>query len=529
MQGDQQGNGFIYRARKSCASPERLQVTQNEKKVRVRAQNVPVQKNEQVIVDITSLTHNGEGVGYIDGFTLFIREALPGERVCALVLKVKKRYGYAKVLDWLMISPYRAKLAHPPHVYGGCQLQHLTYEKQLVWKRQHVVDVLTRIGKFHVKQVDKEEMIHLPAKQTTTYLAGDEMRAEKQLIKVRPTIGMVHPWRYRNKSQMPIGKNQNTGELIGGYFAQASHRIIDTDICLIQHEIIDDAMQIVKCVMRKYNIEPYHEQQHSGLLRHVIIRVGFRTNEMMLVFVTNGNKFPYATQIISELPDLLPQLISIGQSINTKRTNVIMGDQVNILWGEKYITDYIGDIAFNISASSFYQVNPVQTEVLYKQVLQYAHLQGEETVIDAYCGIGTISLFLAQRAKRVFGVEIVEAAIMDARRNAELNSVMNVEFVVGAAEDMIPVWKKKGIIPNVIVVDPPRKGCDDTLLYTMLELYPERIVYVSCNPSTLARDLNVLAKGGYMVVEIQPIDMFPQTVHVETVALLVRDNKGCSD
>ncbi|CAH8706537.1 23S rRNA (uracil(1939)-C(5))-methyltransferase RlmD [Paenibacillus thiaminolyticus] len=472
-----------------------------------KSASAPVSKNDEVVLDIIGLTHDGEGVGRADGFTLFVSGALPGEQVRALVLKVKKQYGYAKVLERLIDSAHRVELEHPVNAYGGCQLQHLEYGEQLRWKRQHVVDVLERIGKFQVEHGAE---------------TGD---ADGQPpIKVLPVIGMEHPWRYRNKSQMPIGADPRTGELIGGYFAKASHRIIDTDVSLLQHERNDEAMRAVKRIARKYGIAPYNEETHTGLLRHAIMRVGFRTDEQMITLVTNGEKLPHEAEIVADLVEALPQLTSICQNINTKRTNVIMGEKTRVLWGSEYITDYIGDIAFKISARSFYQVNPVQTEVLYDKAVEYAGLTGNETVIDAYCGIGTISLFLAQRAKRVLGVEIVEEAIADARRNAELNGVTNAEFAVGAAEDVIPRWKEQGVTPDVIVVDPPRKGCDTALLDTMLAMRPERIVYVSCNPSTLARDVRVLADGGYRVLEVQPVDMFPQTTHVECCSLLVRND-----
>ncbi|WP_289354666.1 23S rRNA (uracil(1939)-C(5))-methyltransferase RlmD [Paenibacillus sp. S-12] len=549
MKGNKQGKRPMRRNGGQSASATRSQEAVGGRAAHARVHSAPVQKNDEVILDIIGLTHDGDGVGRADGFTLFVQGALPGEQVRALVLKVKKQYGYAKVLERLVDSPHRVELEHPANAYGGCQLQHMAYSEQLVWKRQHVVDVLERIGKFQVEQIGTGETgdeigvasgdashASEPDIEQGNAVAADKASEEQSLsglsvtavvqeqpIKVWPTIGMEQPWRYRNKSQMPIGKNERTGELIGGYFAKASHRIIDTDTSLIQHEMNDDAMRAVKQVVRKYGIEPYNEEQHTGLLRHVMMRVGFRTNELMITFVTNGDKLPHQEKIVAELAEALPQLKSVCQSINTKRTNVIMGDKTRVLWGSEYITDYIGDIAFKISARSFYQVNPVQTEVLYEKAVEYAGLTGNETVIDAYCGIGTISLFLAQRAKRVLGVEIVEEAIADARRNAELNGVTNAEFAVGAAEDVIPRWKEQGVTPDVIVVDPPRKGCDPALLDTMLVMRPERIVYVSCNPSTLARDLQVLAGGGYRVVEVQPVDMFPQTTHVESVALLSRD------
>ncbi|MDU5144625.1 MAG: 23S rRNA (uracil(1939)-C(5))-methyltransferase RlmD [Paenibacillus dendritiformis] len=517
MRGKKQGNGAERRKHRGTAAAARARSvglgaaegTAAKKRGRTgqALTSAPVSKNDEVVLDIIGLTHDGEGVGRVDGFTLFVSGALPGEQVRALVLKVKKQYGYAKVLERLITSPHRVELEQPANAYGGCQLQHLKYGEQLRWKRQHVVDVLERIGKFQVE-----------------HGAEDGGADGQPPVKVLPVIGMEQPWRYRNKSQMPIGADPRTGELIGGYFAKASHRIIDTDVSLLQHERNDEAMRAVKRIARKYGIAPYNEETHTGLLRHVIMRVGFRTGEQMITLVTNGEKLPHEAELVAELVEALPQLASICQNINTKRTNVIMGDKTRVLWGSEYITDYIGDIAFKISARSFYQVNPVQTEVLYEKAVEYASLSGQETVIDAYCGIGTISLFLAQRAKRVLGVEIVEEAIADARRNAELNGITNAEFAVGAAEEVIPQWKEQGITPDVIVVDPPRKGCDPGLLDTMLAMRPDRIVYVSCNPSTLARDLRVLADGGYTVTEVQPVDMFPQTAHVECVIGICRDD-----
>ncbi|MCR8846447.1 23S rRNA (uracil(1939)-C(5))-methyltransferase RlmD [Paenibacillus sp. SC116] len=460
----------------------------------------PVQKNDEVTLDIIGLTHEGDGVGRVEGFTLFVQGALPGERIVGHVLKVKKQYGYAKLKQRLTDSEDRVEVTGRPEHYGGCQLEYMSYDAQLRWKQQHVVDVLERIGKF---EVSKKEETPIEA------------------VQVLPTLGMDNPWRYRNKAQIPIGKDARTGELIGGYFARASHRIIDTDASLIQHEAMDAAMKTVKDVARQYSVEPYNEETHTGLLRHIVIRYGFHTNEMMIVLVTNGERLPQKEMIVDALEERLPQLKSICQNINTKQTNVIMGDKTKVLWGSETITDYIGDLQFAISARSFYQVNPVQTEVLYEEAVKLAGLTGQETVIDAYCGIGTISLFLAQRAKRVLGVEIVEEAIADARRNAALNGITNTEFAVGASEVVIPQWKSAGTAADVIVVDPPRKGCDQALLDTMLEMRPERIVYVSCNPSTLARDLRVLADGGYTVKTVQPVDMFPHTPHVECCSLLV--------
>ncbi|OPA73441.1 23S rRNA (uracil(1939)-C(5))-methyltransferase RlmD [Paenibacillus selenitireducens] len=458
--------------------------------------NLPVSKNEDVEVDIIGLTHEGEGVGRVDGYTLFIGGALPGERVRAKVLKVKKQYGYAKLTELVTASSDR--IAPPCEIYkqcGGCQLQHWSYEAQLDWKRQHVVDNLERIGKLQV--------------------------GEAEGITVHSTLGMTDPWGYRNKAQVPMGMSEEGG-LIGGFYARNSHRIIDMDACLIQHDQNDEIVRHVKAIGRDLGVAAYNEETGEGLLRHVVVRVGFRTGELMVVLVTNGSKLPRVDAWVEAIRAQVPGVESICQNINTKRTNVIFGDVTKTLWGRDVIYDYIGDVKFAISARSFYQVNPVQTEVLYGKTLEYAGLTGSETVIDAYCGIGTISLFLAQHAQRVYGVEIVPEAIEDARANAALNGIVNAEFAVGAAEDVMPQWLEQGVSPDVVVVDPPRKGCDERLLETLLTMQPERIVYVSCNPATLARDLRVLEDGGYRVKEVQPVDMFPHTVHVESVTLLQR-------
>ncbi|WP_370872358.1 23S rRNA (uracil(1939)-C(5))-methyltransferase RlmD [Paenibacillus zeirhizosphaerae] len=469
---------------------------------------LPVQKNDEAVIDIIGMTHDGEGVGRVKGYALFVGGALPGEKVRVKVLKTKKQYGYAKLLDVVQASPDR--IAAPCPIYdqcGGCQLQHMSYEGQLAWKRQHVVDVLERIGKLTV---------------VGSSGSGAELGSTAGVV-VHPTLGMSEPWRYRNKAQVPIGTAE--GGLIGGFYARGSHRIIDMEACLIQDERNDQVVARVKEIGSQLGISAYNEETGRGLLRHVVVKTAFRTGELMLVLVTNGRDIPHRDAWIGSIREQIPAVASIVQNINTKKTNVIFGDETRVLWGRDVIYDYIGNVQFAISARSFYQVNPVQTEVLYGKTVEYAGLTGKETVIDAYCGIGTISLFLAQHADQVYGVEIVKEAIDDARSNAELNGMRNVQFEVGASEDVIPRWKEQGIEADVIVVDPPRKGCDPRLLETILEMKPERVVYVSCNPSTLARDLRVLEDGGYKTVEVQPVDMFPHTVHVECCSLLVRNRK----
>lgn len=469
---------------------------------------LPVAKNDEVVIDIIGMNHDGEGVGRAEGYTLFVQGALPGEKVRVKVLKTKKQYGYAKLLNVLEASPDR--IAAPCPIYdkcGGCQLQHLSYEGQIAWKRQHVVDALERIGKLRVFD-------------STGVGENGADDVDEHAITVLPTLGMAEPWRYRNKAQVPIGVVD--GGLVGGFYARGSHRIIDMETCLIQHEKNDEVVDRVKAIARRFGISAYNEETGRGLLRHVVVKVGFHTGEMMLVLVTNGEEIHRVEEWIAAIRDELPSVVSICQNVNTRQTNVIFGDVTRVLWGREVIYDYIGDVKFAISARSFYQVNPVQTEVLYGKTVEYAGLTGNETVIDAYCGIGTISLFLAQHAKEVYGVEIVKEAIEDARVNADLNGMEHVIFEVGASEDVIPRWKEQGIEADVIVVDPPRKGCDPRLLETILEMKPERVVYVSCNPSTLARDLRILEDGGYRTVEVQLVDMFPHTTHIENVALMVR-------
>ncbi|NIK77999.1 23S rRNA (uracil1939-C5)-methyltransferase [Paenibacillus castaneae] len=469
--------------------------------------DAPFQKNEEVTVDIIGLTHDGEGVGRADGYTLFIQGALPGERVRAKVMKVKKQYGYARLEEIVLKSPSRVE--PPCDIYkecGGCQLQHFDYPAQLEWKRQHVVDNLMRIGKLKViGEANREGAII------------------SEGIIVHETVGMDEPWRYRNKAAVPVGISSKDGELLAGFYARSSHRIIDMDDCLIQHNDNDEVIRMVKRIGRELGASPYDEETGGGMLRHVMARTGVVTGEIMVVLVTNGKKLPSAELWVQRIREELPAVKSIVQNVNERNTNVIFGDETKVLWGSEVIYDELDGIRFAISARSFYQVNPVQTVELYRKAVEYAGLTGSETVIDAYCGIGTISLFLARQAGRVYGVEIVPEAIEDAARNAALNGIENASFEAGPAEVVIPRWREEGITADVIVVDPPRKGCDPALLETILAMKPERVVYVSCNPSTLARDLRVLEDGGYRTAEVVPVDMFPWTVHVESCVLLVRD------
>ncbi len=454
---------------------------------------IPVQKNDYIEVVFEDLTHDGAGVAKVDGYPLFVKNALPGEKAKIKVIKVNKGYGFGRLEEILEESPYRVDTPCPIYKEcGGCQLQHLSYEGQLLAKEKQVRDVLTRIGKL-------------------------------ENVKVHPVLGMSEPWRYRNKAQVPVGERE--GGLIAGFYQQRSHEIIDMEACMIQQEKNDEVVQAVKRICTKYGVTAYNEQRHKGSLRHIMARHGQVTKEVMVVLVTRTPDLPNKERIVKEIVEAVEGVKSIIQNVNSKKTNVILGDETRVLWGEEVIYDLIGNVKFAISSRSFYQVNPAQTKVLYDQALSYAELTGEETVIDAYCGIGTISLFLAQKAKKVYGVEIVPEAIADANRNAELNEIDNVEFAVGEAEVVIPNWYKEGIVADVLVVDPPRKGCDDALLQTIIEMKPKKVVYVSCNPATLARDLRILEDGGYRTVEVQPVDMFPHTTHVECVVLMSRIEK----
>ncbi len=453
---------------------------------------IPVYRDQEVEADIVGIGTDGEGVGKYNGFTLFIPGALPGERVLAKVVKLKKQFGFARLLQVMSVSPDR--VVAPCAIFsrcGGCQLQHLSYEAQLRWKQQLVKDALERIGRLSI---------------------------EGQGIVVHPVIGMTEPWRYRNKVQIPVGVDV-AGDVMTGFYAAGSHEIIEMSHCLIQHEAIDQAMSVVRGVAQELGIAPYHAAT-QGDLRHVVFKYGYNTNELMIVLVTRKQQFPRGEEFVNRVRSRVPEVHSIWQNVNEERTPQVLGEQMVKLWGSDVIYETIGNVRYAISARSFFQVNPVQTKPLYETVLAYAALTGKEVVIDAYCGIGTISLYLSRHARRVLGVELVPDAVADARANARLNGIANADFVVGRAEAVLPAWRAEGIDADVIVVDPPRKGCDAALLEALVAMRPQRIVYVSCNPATLARDLAVLEAGGYRTVEVQPVDMFPHTTHVECVVLI---------
>ena len=457
-------------------------------------------KNDIVTLEIVDCGTDGEGIGKADGFTVFVKDAVIGDTVTAKIMKAKKNYGYGRLMEILNASPYRVEPVCPSaRQCGGCQLQAVSYEEQKVFKEKKLRGHLERIGGF----------TNLP---------------------MEPLIGMDEPYHYRNKAQFPVGRNKE-GKIVAGFYAGRTHAIIENRDCALGIPENKDVLDRVIAHMEKYNIAPYDEATGKGLVRHIFVRYGFFTGELMVCLIINGQDLPHQRELVEKLCEI-PGMTSISLNINKKRSNVILGDKVKTIWGEDYITDKIGDISYEISPLSFFQVNPKQTWKLYSKALEYADLHGEETVWDLYCGIGTISLFLAQKAKFVRGVEIVPAAIEDAKRNAQINHIENVEFFVGKAEEVLPrEYEKNGVYADVIVVDPPRKGCDEMLLKTILKMQPKRVVYVSCDSATLARDLRFLCDNGYELKKVCGVDQFPQTVHVETVVLLSqhRDKSTCLD
>ena len=448
-------------------------------------------KNKEYIVDIVDIGQGGVGIGKYEGFTVFVDGGLVQDKIKVKITKSKKNYAVGDIVEIIEKSPFRVerKCSESLRQCGGCQIQELDYQKQLDVKTNEVKQVISRIGKLD------DVVIH-------------------------DTLGMEHPFRYRNKAQFPIQKKDNMPVI--GFYKKKSHDLISTDECIIQHEVNDKIIKIIKTYIRAYNVSIYDEKTHKGLLRHLVTKVGFTTGEVMIVLVANGKKLPYLKELASVLKENIPGFKTLVVNVNTQKTNVILGKENIVAYGDGMIRDYIGELVFEISPLSFFQVNPLQTEVLYNKALEYANLGENDTVFDIYCGIGTISLFLAQKAKKVYGIEIVEDAIKDAKRNAKINNMDNVEFYVGKAEEVVPKMYKEGKRANVVVVDPPRKGCDEKVLDTIVSMEPVRVVYVSCNPSTLARDLAYLNERGYKCHEIQPVDMFPHSVHVENVAWLSR-------
>ncbi len=466
-------------------------------------------KNQVVTITIEDIGNDGEGIGRYEGYTLFVKGAVPGDVAKVKILKAKKTYGYAKVEELVSPSEHRVVPRCPvAGKCGGCQLQHLSYERQLLYKTEKVKNCLSRIG-------------------------GISMERLEQIME--PIIGMEEPFYYRNKAQYPVGMNKE-GNPVMGFYAGHSHNIIDCTDCAIQEPVNAVILPVIKEFMQEKDIPAYNEESTKGLLRHVLTRVGFTTGEVMVCLIINGRTFPFARELAERIASVVEdfrdmngsggyRLKSFCLNVNTEKTNVILGQEIRPIFGDTYITDYIGEIKYRISPLSFYQVNPRQTVKLYEKALEYAELSGNEIVWDLYCGIGTISLFLAQKAKKVYGVEIIPQAIDDAKVNSKINNLDNAEFFVGAAEDVMPAKYKESngtMKADVICVDPPRKGCEESLLDTVAAMEPKRIVYVSCDPATLARDIKYLGKKGYHVKKVCPVDQFGHSGHVESTVLLQR-------
>ena len=477
--------------------------------MRTRGIRMDYKKNDILTVTIEDIGNDGEGIGKVDGYTLFVKDAVIGDVVSCKIMKAKKNYAYAKLEKIIKPSTFRVEPVCQYHKQcGGCQIQAMSYEAQLDFKQNKVKNNLIRIGGFAETFID---------------------------CVMEPMVGMENPYHYRNKAQFPVGSDKN-GNPITGFYAGRTHTIIANTDCALGVKENQIVLETVLSFMKENHVPAYDETTGKGLIRHVLIRKGFTSGEIMVCLVINGKKLPKQEKLVETLTKI-KGMTSVSISINTERTNVIMGQAIETLWGKDKISDTIHirntsdftltgkGITFQISPLSFYQVNPVQTEKLYSLALEYADLTGEETVWDLYCGIGTISLFLAGKAKTVYGVEIVPQAIEDARENARLNGIENAEFFVGKAEEVLPnKYEKEGITADVIVVDPPRKGCDEACLSTILKMQPKRVVYVSCDSATLARDLKVLCDGGYEVERVRGVDQFGGTVHVETCVLLSHKN-----
>ncbi|MCX7714278.1 MAG: 23S rRNA (uracil(1939)-C(5))-methyltransferase RlmD [Clostridia bacterium] len=454
---------------------------------------IPIEKNKEYVVNIESISNEGNGVAHIDGFAVFVPNTAAGDVAVIRIVKVKSSYGYGKLIELKKGSPDRTvPICADFKRCGGCQLMHINYDAQLRFKREIVENALKRIGGF-------------------------------QNIVVPSVIGMDIPFRYRNKMVFPVGGNDSYINI--GFYAQRSHNIITIQDCKLGNKICDDILSAVKEYMIQTHILPYDEETHSGIIRRIFIRSGHKTGEIMVVISANAQKLPNVVLLIEKLRSISNRIASIILNVNTKRTNLVLGEKSITVWGKDRISDILCNINFNISPNSFFQVNPIQTEKLYAKAIEFADLTGNETVMDIYCGIGTISLYAAKKAKRVIGIEIVEQAIVDAKENAENNGIKNCEFYVGSAESVVPELIKNGVSADVVILDPPRKGSDEKTLSAIAQANPEKIIYISCNSATLARDAKFLAKRGYKIENIVAVDMFPQTVHVECVVLMTREKE----
>lgn len=449
-----------------------------------------IKKNERYTVDIIDLSYEGLGVAKIDGYPLFIENALPGEQVEVLVLKAGNKFGYAKVENWLTQSPDRQPVEDKALLRTGiAPLAHLSYDKQLAFKQKQVENVMTKIAK----------MPEVP---------------------ILPTVGMDEPVGYRNKAQIPVRRID--GQLATGFYKKNSHELVQIEDFYIQDPTIDKAILAVRDILQRFQVRGYNEEKNEGQIRHIIIRRGHYSHEMMVVLVTRKEKFFKSKEIAEAIHEALPEVVSVIQNINEEKTNVILGDKEKVLYGRSYIEDQLLGKTYRISAKSFYQVNTQQAEYLYQTAIEFADLDKKDIVIDAYSGIGTIGLSLADRVDKVYGMELIPAAIEDAQFNALNNKIENAHYEVGKAEKVMKKWQEKGIKPSVIMVDPPRKGLDPHFIESAIDMNPERIVYISCNPATFARDAKLFAAAGYETKKIQPVDLFPQTHHVELVASFVK-------
>ena len=508
--------------------------------------SMDLKKNDTFMIRIEDMSEDGAGIGRMDGYIWFIKDTVIGDLVEAGVMKQKKTYGFARLIRVAEPSPFRVEPRCPvARACGGCQLQAMDYQEQLRFKERKIYNNLKRIGGLdrlvlpgQGKSAQDEKSLFAQGEKSLSALNEKSLSVQDEkslpgqdgkdpsarpetggVLEMEPIIGMENPWRYRNKAQFPFGRGKD-GRIIYGFYAGRTHSIIETEDCLLGVEENRQILNEIRDYMEECGIAPYEESSHTGLVRHALIRKGFRTGELMVCLVINGDSLPRHQRLVERLL-AIPGMTSISFNINKDRTNVILGEKVVHLYGPGYITDYIGEVKYRISPQSFYQVNPVQTEKLYRTALEYAGLTGNETVWDLYCGIGTISLFLAQKAKKVYGVEIVPAAIDDARQNAALNGINNAEFFVGKAEEVLPEqYEKNQVYADVIVVDPPRKGCDAVCLDTIVKMGPEKVVYVSCDSATLARDVKYLEERGYEVTRVRGVDQFGWGVHVETVVLL---------
>ncbi len=500
-------------------------------------EQIPWKKNDELILEIVDMGSEGEGIGRADGYALFVKGALLGEVIRARIMKTRKNFGYARMMEIIQPSPDRVEPVCPvARQCGGCQLQHCSYERQLQWKQEKIVNCLRRIGGLDVRMPEKAEDSDSVLGQQSN--EKNERKNESVYtensgtgdgaIVMEPIMGMKEPYHYRNKAQFPVGYDRD-GKLVAGFYAGRTHQVIPHTDCLIQHSCNRVILDTILAFMEQYQISAYQEENHTGLVRHILIRVGKATGQVMVCLIINGREMPHSKELIQRLQEceISGNITSICLNCNEDRTNRILGNEIIPLYGQTYIEDCIGTIRYRISPLSFYQVNPDQTVRLYETALEYADLQGGETVWDLYCGIGTISLFLSQKADRVCGVEIVPQAVENARENARINQITNVEFYLGAAEVVVPYQYDKSegeLQADVVVVDPPRKGCDEKLLETVVQMEPEKIVYISCDPATLARDLKYLCGQGYELKRVRGCDMFGMSYHVETVVLLCHES-----